>query len=196
MAEYTETYENVLKKWSALCGIQFSDLLTTETDLFKQFAGSALRRIWFYTEWPETIATEEQVLVDGSFTASTSIAHIFSVTDVNPYSNPSVTINWFKYRRSGDTVYIYGNDVGGTVYVTYKKRLPEFDSSTDTIPHRFSDYIARSAYADWLRAEQSPDHERAQRFADEHLMQELDILERQEGQVLRTRFNIYSPTLY
>lgn len=197
MAEYTETYTNVLKRWSALCGLQYSDLLTTESDLFEQFANGRLRYIWDYAEWPETIDVSEEVLTDQAFTAGTSISHILGIYEMNPFETTATAFDSYKYRRKQDDVYVYGYEVPSTVYVLYKERYPAFATGTDTIPRRFSEYVARGAYVDWLRAEDDPKADRQEQQLEMLLQRELEILERQEKQApWNNGYSIYSTPQY
>lgn len=182
MAEYTSTYLSVLKRWAAKCGLQYSDLLTTETDLFKEYANDRLRYIWNYADWPETIEVSEEVLTNQEFTADTSIAFIFGVTDYHPFETSSTEVRNYRFRRKQDSVYVYGYAVPSTVYVRYKERAPTFETNTDTIPYRFAEYVAQGAYADWLRAESDPQADSAEARTEQYLQRELEIFERQEAQ--------------
>lgn len=182
MAEYTTTYLNVLKRWAAKCGLQYSDLLSTEVDLFTQYANDWLRRIWDAANWPETVEVSEEVLTDQTFTASTSMSYIFGVTDYNPFTTSSTAVNTYRPRRRQDDVHVYGSDVPDTVYVFYKERLPTFESNTDTIPMRFAEYVAEGACADYFRAEGDMETAgRAEARAERYLDRELELFERQEA---------------
>lgn len=193
---YTETYENVLKRWAAKCGLEFSDLQANEQDLFKEFANYRLREIWDSVDWPETIDQSEEFLFDQSFTQNESVSHILDITNVNQFSTTSDRVLHFDYRMVQDTIYVYGHDVPESVFVLYKKRYPEFDSSTDTVPRRFSEYIAQGAYSDWLRAEQDPRAEQEEMRTQNMLYNEIDILERQERQGRwGPRIKVYSPPI-
>lgn len=197
MAEYTQTHANVLKRWAAKCGLEYSDLQANEVELFNQFAQARLREAWDQADWPETINIAEEVLTDQTFTAPTTLSHILNITDVNMLTTLSDTIRHYDYRRVQDTVYVYGYSVPDTVWVLYKERYPEFDSAADTIPMRFSEHVAQGAYADWLRAEQNPQSQAEEARAQEILFKELDILERQERQgQWGSRINVYkAPTV-
>lgn len=181
MPEYTASYEDTLKRWSALCGNQFSDLLTTETDLFKEYANYRLRYIWNYTQWPETTGFKEVILIDRTFEADTDMMHILGVYEEDPFSTNNKAFRTYRVRRQGSDVYVYGPSVPDVVWVYYKKRHPSFSSNTDTIPMRFQEFVARGAYADWLRAEADPNADRQEAQVDSLLNRELDIFERQEG---------------
>ena len=182
MAEYTETYENVLKRWAAKAGIQYDDLLSTESDLFQQYAQERLRYIWNYTDWPETVNVCSEVLADQTFTADTTIAYIFGIFELHPYETTSTDYDSYRYRRLQDEVYVYGNDVPASVYVLYKERTPDFATSTDTVPRRFSEYIAQGAYSDYLKTEGDPRADREEQKAEFYLQRELELYERQEQQ--------------
>jgi len=197
MAEYTQTYENVLKRWTARCGLEYSDLQANEVDLFTQYAQARLREIWDAADWPETINQSEEVLTDQAFAAPTDMSHILDVTDVDQLLTVSDQIRHYQTRRIQDDVYVYGYNVPDEVWVIYKERYPEFDSNTDTIPMRFSEYVAQGAYADWLRAEQDERSQQEEARAQDLLFKELDILERQERQgQWGTRINVYkAPTV-
>jgi len=180
MPEYTATYEDTLKRWSALCGNQFSDLLTTETDLFKEYANFRLRYIWNYASWPETMGLSEKILIDRTFEADTDMMHILGIFEEDPLETSSKAFRAYRYRRQGSDVYVYGSEVPDAVWVQYKKRYPAFETNTDTIPMRFMEFVARGAYADWLRAEADPNAERQEMQTKSLLERELDIFERQE----------------
>lgn len=197
MSEYTATYEDVLKRWSALCGIQYSDLLTTETDLFTEFANFRLRYIWNYTNWPETIGVSEEVLVDRQFTADDQVMHVLGVYDSHPDEIHDAKVGRYRFKRTGDTVTVYGGDVADTVWTVYKKRYPAFGSATDTIPMRFMEFVASGAYADWLRTEQDPMADRQDQKTMRLLEQQLDIFERLEQQSeWHHGYKLYQPSTY
>lgn len=196
MAEHTDTYTNIIQRWCALTGIEYADLLTNESELFTQFGQSRLRKIWFETDWPDTIEVSAESVTDQEFTAGTDIAYILGVYETDPFSTKSTGFGSYDFRRKQDTVYVYGSDVPDTVYVMYKERTPGFSAGAHTVPYRFSEYIAHGAYADWLRTEQMTQEANiADSRASQLLKDELEILELDErNSKWNNGIKVYSPT--
>ena len=181
MALHTETYLNILKRWCALVGIEYADLLSNESELFTQFGQGRLRKIWFETDWPDTINVSEELLVDQTFTVGASVANIFGIYESNPFSTVSTSFDSYRYRRMQDSLYVYGTDVPDYVYMRYKERPGAFATATDTVPYRFAEYIAYGAAADYMRVEQNGDSANTfEGTANQKLLDELEIHERDE----------------
>jgi len=194
MSENNITYDSVLKLWCAKCGIQYEDLLTPEADLFKQFANDRLRTAWDFIEWPETVDVADEVVVDNEVDTTADMSYVLGVFDSDPYANNNARALAFQRRQ--DVLVLRGNNLPGVVYVLYKKRIPEFDSSLDEIPYRFGAYIAQGAYADYLRTEGDERGNVEELRAESLLGREVDIFERQENQGRwGGNFTVYQPTI-
>lgn len=181
MALQTETYNNILQRWCSYTGIEYADLLTNEQELFKQFGQARLRKIWREADWPDVIDVSEEALTDQAFVADATIGDILGVYEYNPLSTFEDYVKQYKYRRVQDDVYVYGHDIPASVFVVYRKRVPAFAVDADTVPYRFSEYIARGAYADWLRTERDTQNANIQESFAKNLMDdELEILELDE----------------
>jgi hypothetical protein len=188
------TYADVLKLWCAKCGIQYEDLLTTEAELFKQYAGSRLRYAWDYCDWPETVDHYDEPVVNGELHRSDDMAYVFGVFDKDPYANNDAAA--LRYQLRGDGIVVRGSDLPALAVVVYKKRVPALEELTDEIPKRLAEYVAQGAYSDYLRTERDPRADGEEIRAEGLLMREVDIFERLEQQGrLGVERQVYAPAI-
>ena len=130
----------------------------------------------------------------------TTISEIFRVTDNDPYG--SGTTSDIAYKN----VYVTGtSDYGeailpdrtstAPVWVYYRAPFPEYASDATDFPYVFAEYATTGAYGMWLEADGQT--EKAQviyQEAEAIISQELDKLERQEGQTTPLQFITYGTT--
>ena len=130
----------------------------------------------------------------------TTISEIFRVTENDPYGTGTTSDIAYK------NVYVTGaSDYGeailpdrtstAPVWVYYRAPYPEYASDATDFPYVFAEYATTGAYGMWLEADGQT--EKAQviyQEAEAIISQELDKLERQEGQSTPIQFITYGTT--
>ena len=130
--------------------------------------------------------------IDYTQSGENEIGEFFNIFTSDPYYNTYPGEIPFVLDQNGALL----PDVTtyGTAFVYYRQRIPDYSaydgtSSAQTFPYKFFSYVVYGAYSDWLQAEGQ--HQKsgvAQKQAEETILQELDILERQQRQQMRTSF--------
>jgi len=120
----------------------------------------------------------------------TKISEIFRVTENDPYGSGSTHTLAFRNISDASGSTDYGEAIlpdrasTAPVWIHYRAGFPGYASDSSVFPYIFSEYAVTGAYGMWLEADGQT--EKAQviyQQAEAILSQELDKLERQEGQI-------------
>ena len=203
MAERTSTYLNFEGNVQDLIGAD--TLLSTEKTAINGYFRRWVRKGWNRANWPEICRIEQRTpassVVEYEQSGEEAIGELLNIFRAYPYSNtfPYEVAYTLDYRGA----VLLGATSLGTVYVHYRQRIPDYsgydgtDTGTDivdeTFPYRFLNYAVYGSYSDWLASEGQHEKSRLTRQqAEETILDELDILERQQRQQTATIFSTHN----
>ena len=198
MAERTAKYNDLLSNVQHLIGAD--TLLATEKSAINSFFKAWIRKGWNRANWPDICRTEQRTpasnVIAYEQTDKEAIGEFLNIYSADPYANKFPYEVTFLVNHEGAVLLNTTNLA--TVFVLYRQRIPDYSSydgsdSTHTFPYRFFNYCVYGCYSDWLASEGQHEKNRLVRTqAEEAMLDELDILERQQRQQTATIFTTHT----
>jgi len=199
MAARTSVYSDLQSNIQHLIGTD--TLLATEKAAINSYFKSWIRKGWNRANWPDICRVEERTPASSKILyeqggSIEAIGEFLNIYSADPYANKYPYELSFILNHEG-AVLLNASDLT-TVFVHYRQRIPDYsaydgEDSAQTFPYRFFNYVAYGAYSDWLQSEGQ--HEKARVVAsqaEEAMLAELDIFERQQLQQTPTIFTTHT----
>ena len=182
----------------ALAGV---DSFTTEEDAhIENFVNRRASQAYNMSQsWSRyLVISEERTLTSGNVVPYTesnknNIGEFIRIHRTQAFQKNSALEYDFYVDANGANILNITNDNDLTAFVTYKKELPLFNSSSTDIPAEFFHYLAHGAYADFLRMDGQhgkalTEEQLAQGYIDSQLEQ-IDI--RNNNNSINKKFSTY-----
>ena len=161
------TYGDLFKLIQSLCGI--GSFAGSEQDDIANLINRRFFEAYQTTNnWARYLVVGEERTITNQVVPYTEaskddIGEFISIHRKRPLHNQSTLQYTFFITGSGAQIINGSNTDGGTVFVTYKKTFSPFTTSsgyttsTESVPAEFFQYIAHTAYADFLRMDGQTD---------------------------------------
>lgn len=198
MAERTSKYSDFQSNVQHLIGTD--TLLATEKSAINSYFRSWIRKGWNRANWPDVCRVEERTpsssVIEYEQSGQEDIGEFLNIFSADPYANRfPYEVPYILDHRGA--VLLNASSLS-TVYVLYRQRVPDYSaydgtSDTQTFPYKFFNYVVYGAYSDWLASEGQHEKSRLVRTqAEDAMLDEMDILERQQRQQTATIFSTHN----
>tara|TARA_R100000388_G_scaffold7819_8_gene7354 strand:+ start:918 stop:1877 length:960 start_codon:yes stop_codon:yes gene_type:complete len=202
----TIIYKNSSDAWIVATGGATS--VATDGDINVDTTGSAVHteqdtnkkdKLEDVESWSATLLVEPKNLIPYAQTGKNTIAEYVRIHRKRAFLNLSRLEYDFYVDVAGANILDIASNVDNKAFVTYKKTLTLFTTSTDhensteEVPLEFFNYLAHASYADFLRMDGQ--HGKAlteEQLADDYLFTELEKIDlRSNNNTLNKKFTTY-----
>mgnify|MGYP003110677600 CR=1 FL=1 len=199
-------YKNSSDAWIVATGGATS--VATDGDINVDTTGSAVHteqdtnkkdKLEDVESWSATLLVEPKNLIPYAQTGKNTIAEYVRIHRKRAFLNLSRLEYDFYVDVAGANILDIASNVDNKAFVTYKKTLTLFTTSTDhensteEVPLEFFNYLAHASYADFLRMDGQ--HGKAlteEQLADDYLFTELEKIDlRSNNNTLNKKFTTY-----
>lgn len=178
----TITFEDLEKNFQAVSGLASLDAL--DKFFLVQNLNLRLREAWNRAKWPDlTKVVKKGVYATDQGTSSTDQidTDVLSVYDFHPWENLQAQI--VRYTLLDGRIVVGPTYGKSEVYLLTKKPFVNYTENSQDIPAFFQNYLVHGILGDFFRGDNQIEKAQVQeQIAEEHLLREIDRVERIEQQ--------------
>ena len=108
---------------------------------------------WEVTDWSteSTLLVQQESFIPYTESGRNDIGEFIRIHRTQAFKNNSALEYDFYVDANGANILNIVNSTDSTIFVTYKKELPSFSTTSTDFPLEFFYFVAHAAYADFLR---------------------------------------------